>query len=291
MGFIMDRYEGADRYSGIRTRVTGAQFVRLIEGETVEVDGHPITMDDGPFEIVPEADVEGTVHPLGILGFNWEERGGPGSGDFGHAGRPGEVGGSAPGGGNEGSQKIVGITSAKGDKPSASVFEEMRRFEGDLRNIEGVTNVTVKPGLGGYTNQETGEVMHEATWVVGYKGDGDAMDLLVATAAAYEQESVLVMEPATKGDSQPVSELEFWTPLTPDLRTAIEDTMEGLQVPGWTWGRSASGVFLRIAAVKEWGFGEGGHRAALAGLEEELANAGLITTRRDFRANMTVLTP
>lgn len=47
-----------------------------------------------------------TIYPWGILGFRWEERGGPGSGHFGHEGRPGERGGSAPG---EGGGSAAGI--------------------------------------------------------------------------------------------------------------------------------------------------------------------------------------
>jgi hypothetical protein len=114
MGFIMDRYEGAERYSGSRTQVTGAQFVRLTEGETVDVGGHLITMDDGPFEIVPEP-----------LGPQWQERGGPGSGHFGHEGRPGEVGGSQPGDGG-----VAGEGAAAGgvrEAPLGRQLTDLRR--------------------------------------------------------------------------------------------------------------------------------------------------------------------
>jgi hypothetical protein len=167
----------------------------------------------------------------------------------------------------------------------------MRVFGERLREISTVSYVTVAPGVGGYTRQDTGEVTHEPTWVVGYRGDGEALELLRDTAEMFGQESVLIMEAAGEGEGEPVSELEFWTPLTPDLRSAIEAAAQDLGVSGWTWGRSDTGVFLRVAAVAEWGFGEGQHRAALAGLAEELAQAGLLTTRRDFRAKMTVVTP
>lgn len=287
MGMRLDRYEGVSRYGDDapeRMSVTPEEHLRLLADETVtRPDGTQIAPEDGPFEVKPDEDAI--------------ERGGPGSGHFGHEGRPGQVGGSAPGGGGTrdgaggGDQKVVGITSAKGGKASGQVFEEMRNFEDDLRAISTVSNISVRPGVGGYTSQDTGEVSHEPTWVVAYKGNGQAMALLRDTAAAYDQESVLVMEPAGEDGGEPVAELEFWTPLTPDLRSSIEDTMVGLDVSGWTWGRSPTGVFLRIAAVAELGFGEGQHRQALNGLAEELANAGLMTTRRDFRANMTVIRP
>lgn len=67
-------------------KVTASQRLALMHGETVEIDGVDYTIDDGPFIMVlPEED-------------EVVERGGPGSGHHGHAGRPGEVGGSLPSG-------------------------------------------------------------------------------------------------------------------------------------------------------------------------------------------------
>jgi hypothetical protein len=53
-----------------------------------------------------------------LVEFNKSLKGGPGSGNFGHAGRPGEVGGSAPGGGGGG--VAAGTTTAAENMPAAA---------------------------------------------------------------------------------------------------------------------------------------------------------------------------
>lgn len=68
------------RDNGHRLAVTRDELMKMIRGEPLIIGRmrRAITLKDGPFEVV--------------------ERGGPGSGHFDHAGRPGEVGGSLPSG-------------------------------------------------------------------------------------------------------------------------------------------------------------------------------------------------
>ena len=83
MTIIIDRKDG-ENYKGDGAKpVTAEQYIMLIAGKSVEVGDETWTIDDGPFYV-----------PLEYL----TERGGPGSGHYEHAGRPGEVGGSLPSG-------------------------------------------------------------------------------------------------------------------------------------------------------------------------------------------------
>lgn len=81
---ILDRWESMLYSLGEPKIVTGAEYYELIHtGEVTRENGEVLTIDDGPFLISPTEEAI--------------ERGGPGSGHHGHAGRPGEVGGSEPG--------------------------------------------------------------------------------------------------------------------------------------------------------------------------------------------------
>ena len=57
-----------------------------------------------------------------IIGLDLRELGGEGSGNFGHAGRPGEVGGSAPSGGGSGTE-----TKSESYKKSRETFRALKR--------------------------------------------------------------------------------------------------------------------------------------------------------------------
>jgi len=86
---ILDRWESSLYLHGEPTRVSVSEYRRLLNDEEVmREDGTVLTIEDGPFLFVPDEE--------------FIERGGPGSGHHGHAGRPGEVGGSEPGEGGGG---------------------------------------------------------------------------------------------------------------------------------------------------------------------------------------------
>lgn len=142
----------------------------------------------------------------------------------------------------------VDITSNRPGKPSEEVFDEMREFEANLREIESVRDISVKPGVGGW------EGGAEPTWVVNYKGNGEALRLIAETGKQFNQDAVLVMQSPGEGGGNPVVDWHFDERVTPDERTAIEDTLVSAGIGGWTWFRDSSGrTTLRSVAVPEWG--------------------------------------
>lgn len=123
-------FEGYEPVEGTRLKinrsgeiaVTEGEFMRLLAGEPV-VHGltrRVLTLEDGPFTIA--------------------ERGGPGSGHHGHAGRPGEVGGSAPSG--TPAQDIPGV--GIGYVPNRETANEWRlkaQDAGSLRRSKKARNI------------------------------------------------------------------------------------------------------------------------------------------------------
>ena len=93
--------------------------------------------------------------------------GGPGSGNFGHAGRPGEVGGSGPGGGSGKSERSafdlpkVGertlSSSLLGGKPEYHTPESVKKFASDRAHAE-----TVDRAAKEYGSKALSETKHEA---------------------------------------------------------------------------------------------------------------------------------
>jgi hypothetical protein len=100
VSITIDRWHGLPIYgpdAPVRRPISADDYVLLLEGQTVTLPGgDEISLDDGPFQIAEEA----------------VERGGEGSGHFGHAGRPGERGGSAPGEGGAERARPPGLRSA-----------------------------------------------------------------------------------------------------------------------------------------------------------------------------------
>lgn len=92
MPITLDRGHG-ERY-GEAIEVPLDAWLELLRGGTVVVNGREITPDDAPFHPIFPTHGEELEQSSTAYG----QRGGPGSGHFGHAGRPGEVGGSLPSG-------------------------------------------------------------------------------------------------------------------------------------------------------------------------------------------------
>lgn len=80
-----------------RIKVTGAEYMDLIRGDSIIRGSGKLVLDDGPFRIVTPAEIT--------------KRGGPGSGHHGHRGREGKVGGSLPG--REGVTRPVPVKPGK----------------------------------------------------------------------------------------------------------------------------------------------------------------------------------
>jgi hypothetical protein len=150
----------------------------------------------------------------------------------------------------------VGITSARGpnelgqrkldQRSNATVFQQMRQFEAQLRALPGVSRVTVQPGLGAWG---TGA---EPTWIVGYRGNGAARRLLAQTGKAYNQDAVLLLKGCRGPACSPVAEIRFDTPLSQARRQALDGVLAGEGFGGWTWGKRNGRMFLRVAHVPPW---------------------------------------
>lgn len=112
----LDRWDSVHPDDPDAIPVTLEQYRDLIFGRTISIQGAELSIDDGPF-IVQSGDVVAV------------ERGGPGSGHHDHAGRPGEVGGSAP----------SGKSPAKGAKATADL-EEWR--PSNLELVTGLEPIT-----------------------------------------------------------------------------------------------------------------------------------------------------
>lgn len=148
-------------------------------------------------------------------------------------------------------QTTVGITSygdpqnqPAADHTSQDTFERMHQFEADLKAIPGVSAVRVQPGRGGWAGG------WEPTWVVTYRGNGEALRLLASYGKQYQQQAILVLRPGT---GRPVFTYEIDTPIKPALRAIIEQAMPQAKINGWTWYRLPNGKrALRLVSVPEW---------------------------------------
>lgn len=276
--------------------------------------GHSVKERSGPVEF----DVIGGLRRV-------VQRGGPGSGHHGHKGRPGEVGGSAPDGGGQsakgsetkgpkgggspsgvsghpgGPSKIgppshdakpasgapktsVGITSSRPGKPEKQVQQEMVHFEDKIRQITTLSDVKVQAGTGGW------EGGAEPTWVVEYRGNGEALKLIAQTAKQYDQDAVLIMESAKNGGGSPVVDWQFNEKITAPERKAIESLLVNNGVGGWTWYKSKQGTpVLRAAAVPQWGGDPEKHMQASQILSSQFRQAGLDFVQKVSEARMKIL--
>ena len=208
-------------------------------------------------------------------------RGGPGSGHHGHKGRPGERGGSLPGKG--GGKKHVGLTSARPGREAPEIIkEDMREFEEALRDINGVSNVTVEFGEGGW------EGGSEPTWVISFDGNGDALSLIAGTGKKFNQDGVLLYESCNTGCS-PVVNWTFGDSISLSERDAIEDILVERGIGGWTWYNDSGQTALRAISVPQWGGDSDTHLSAAELISESFSAAGLNVSRADFDAKVTVM--
>ncbi|KKL08374.1 hypothetical protein LCGC14_2576500, partial [marine sediment metagenome] len=108
-----------------------------------------------------------------------------------------------------GGKRAIGITSAREGKLSKQVFADMRAFQERLEEIKSLSNISVKPGVGGW------EGGRESTWLVSFRGNGEATSLIAETAKRHDQDGVLLLEPCgDKGDCSPIVDWHFTDPVT-----------------------------------------------------------------------------
>lgn len=166
----------------------------------------------------------------------------------------------------------VGMTSARQGwtgRPARQVFTEMRAFERELRGIKGVTHVSVAPGVGGWDGGS------EPSWVVSYRGNGEAKRLVLKTAKQFDQDGVLMLYPCRGANCDPAVDLRFDTPLGKSTRAIIESVLVGEGLGGWTWMKSKGHAVLRMVSVPAWGGDAQKHLASTRRVMRHLRKAGL----------------
>lgn len=201
------------------------------------------------------------------------EKGGPGSGNFGHAGRRGKVGGSAPR-----KEHVAGVTSYHVEKPRdvKQIDKDGRKLADDLKAIKSISEVRYNGvGEGGW------EGGSEPTILLSYKGNGEGAKKIAEFAREFGQDGALLRKATTENapNAQPDILITFDQPLDDTMRAAIEQVMvesvkkqyDGEANVGWTWGREEDDrVSLDSQAVKQWGGDAEKHVAAFADLENAL---------------------
>jgi hypothetical protein len=191
------------------------------------------------------------------------------------------MGGSAPRSTNPAGRGLtyVGITSARPEKTLSSViYGDMQSFGRELRSIKGVSNVKLGRGRGGW------EGGGEKSWIVSYKGDGEARKLLARTGKKHNQDAVLVYEPAGPGKpGSPLFDLDLGTHLHADNRRQVEKLLPSLGIGGWTWFRDKGGnTVLRMVHVPQWSSSSAGQfQAQVAKVKSRLSKAYKVTESHD----------
>jgi hypothetical protein len=179
----------------------------------------------------------------------------------------------------------VGITSAREGVESGQVFEDMREFEDAMSKLEGVKDLNVQPGLGGW------EGGREPTWIVQYRGDGDAENLIAETARDKDQDAALIFRPAElTEEGSPITDFVINEHINPRERSRIEEEMGDIGIGGWTWMRTEDGRrLIRTASVPQWGGTEESHEEHMQFLGNFLEGLGMSIRREDNRLAVDVL--
>jgi hypothetical protein len=209
--------------------------------------------------------------------------GGPGSGHWGHKGRPGQRGGSVPRGGS-GPSYQVGITSSLDGRPEAQVAGEMGEFKSAMEKTS-VTNLSVELGRGGWAGGS------EPTFVTQYDGNGEGLRAIAGFAKKYEQQAVLVQRYTSKRseDAQPQSRWTFNKKLDPEQVSAIEEALADVGFGGWTWTKRGNGTMLMVTCVPPWGGTAEGHSTSAQALSDALAYLGFTAQEHTRYVIVTVM--
>ena len=169
------------------------------------------------FKVVAKTPEKVTVVPVRKL----RTAGGPGSGNFGHAGRPGEVGGSAPSGSGSVEQKKADIAEAITHQPF-------------VESINPVSDALAA----GYKLKYEKDGVFDANHMTWYDQSGNK----IAEGTQYEStaRSIRVPRPAFE---EPLSNLkpEGW-PISDDVERGLDAVYEKtIEKQSEAWGQSLSG--------------------------------------------------
>lgn len=182
------------------------------------------------------------------------------------------------GGGQFAPTTHAGITSYRSNEntPIRQVLNDGYAFGKQLASLPGVSNVSVKPGWGGWNGGR------EPSWGISYRGNGEALRLLAITGKKFNQDSVLVIKPSghPAGQESMAFDMTFPKRLNETLRASVEKHLVSNGLGGWSWGKKGKGTILRAIAVPQWGGDVGVHQTAFQKLQLDLADLKPRTSSR-----------
>ena len=188
-----------------------------------------------------------------------------------------------------GRETRVGITSQRpkgepGNKPSREVFRDMARFEKELQEIPGVSEVTVRPGVGVWEGNQ------EPTWVVSYKGNGKAIELIARRGQGYNQDAVFLLSRHTLPGGQKTKITEMIFPSTTGaMRIRVQKEFQEHGFSGGTWRRERGKSIYMTAAIPHWGGDAKSLITAATKIHSSLSAGGGKIELRVHSLNVTVM--
>jgi len=195
-----------------------------------------------------------------------------------------------PGGSAQGGEFTrVAMTSQRpagdpGHQPNKEVFRHMEVFHERLAALPGVSNVSVKPGVGGW------EGGSESMWQIFYRGNGEARKLVARTAKTFNQDAVLILNKCQKGqDCQPAVELSFQGGVSLTAREDVHRLLVANGIGGWTWMKRNGKTILRMVSVPQWGGNAEVHQQATETISRQLRHNGLKNSRRVHKVAVSVM--
>ena len=165
----------------------------------------------------------------------------------------------------------VGITSFRtsagdgGDFTNRQVYRRMGEFKERLEKIKGVTDTEVRPAVGAWMDDVTGDLGSEPSWAVSYSGNGEARRLAAEFGSekyGYNQDAVLMIYESDQEESNGVSVvLEFEGAVSSNQRDLISNLAGESGMGGWTWSKQDAKTQLTMTSVDSWGTKVNAHLA------------------------------
>jgi len=168
------------------------------------------------------------------------ERGGPGSGHFGHEGRPGKVGGSLP------NTTGVGLTPSRPGKRAGRIKQQIDKFGAEISKLGDVRTYGYAQGV--YKGQAEDSIQME------YVGDGEMLDRIAEQARQWDQDSAIVYGPnLAVGKDSAVGKLRFSGLPDEALENKLGEVMMQNGIDGWTWVRTKGKATLVVVGIPQFG--------------------------------------
>jgi len=211
--------------------------------------------------------------------------GGAGSGNWGHRGRPGKRGGSAPGG----PRMQVGITSEQAGNPAFTqkmILAAKDELTGNLAETP-IKGLSCEVGRGGWKGG------HETTYVTSYTGNGEALRELAEFGKKYDQDGVLVQKYTSPSDpkAQPQNRVTIKGQLDNAEIESLERTVADAGFEGWTWYSKGGRTSLMLTCIPQWGGEKGAHLQSVQRLSKMFEAAGIEFELETHWVDVDLMTP